>query len=93
MTEEGPVHIRRKMFVKASAVPKLSPERAKRESRITHLACSMFNHPMEAIGFLNGDNETLGGRPLEVATRSAAGYAAVEHAICLLARPVIGRQQ
>jgi hypothetical protein len=81
------------MFVKASTVPKLSPERVKRESLITHLACSLLEDPMEAMGFLNSNNPSLGGRPLEVATRSAAGYAAVEKAIRLLAQPVAGRRQ
>jgi hypothetical protein len=28
----------------------------------------------EAIAFLNADNERLGGRPIAVATESAAGY-------------------
>lgn len=93
MTEKSPPHIRRKMFVKASTVPKLSPERVKRESLITHLACSLLDDPMEAIGFLNRNNETLGGRPLDIATRSTAGYAAVEQAIRLLAQPVVGRRQ
>jgi hypothetical protein len=93
LTQESPTPIRRKMFVKANTVPKLSPERAKRESLITHLACSLLADPVEAIAFLNRDNESLGGRPLAVATRSAAGYAAVEEAIRLLARPIAGRQQ
>jgi hypothetical protein len=80
------------MFVKASTVPKLSPERVKRESLITHLACSLLSDPMEAIGFLNGNNETLGGRPLDVATRSTAGYAAVEQANGLYKAEVIHRR-
>jgi hypothetical protein len=93
LTEQSPAPIKRKMFAKPSTVPRLPPERAKRESFITHLACSLLNDPAKAMGFLNGDNETLGGRPLEVATRSAAGCAAVESAIRLLAQPVIGGQQ
>lgn len=86
LTQGNPAPIRRKMFVKASIVPKLSPERLKRESLITHLACSLLKDPMKAVGFLNRNNETLGGRPLEVATKSAAGYAAVEKALRLLTR-------
>jgi hypothetical protein len=41
----------------------------------------------------NRNNESLGGRPLAVATRSVAGYAAVEAAIRLLSQPIAGRQQ
>lgn len=93
MTEETPAPLRRRMFIKASTVPKLSPECVKRESLITHLACSLLRDPMEAIGFLNGNNETLGGRPLEIASRSTAGYAAVEQAIRLLAQSAVGRRQ
>jgi len=90
LTENSPTPVRRKMFVKASTVPKLSPEHSRRESLITHLAYSLLKDP---IGFLNNDNESLGGRPLDVATRSTAGYAAVEKAIRLLAQPFVGRQQ
>jgi len=93
LSENSLAPIRRKMFVKASTVPRLSPERMKRESLITHLACSLLSNPMEAIGFLNGTNETLGGRPLTIASGSSAGYAAVEAAIRLLAKPVMGTQQ
>lgn len=81
------------MFVKASTVPKLSPERLKRQSLITHLACSLFTDPAEAIRFLNQTNVTLGGRPLDVATTTETGYSAVEQAIRLLTQPHAGGKQ
>lgn len=93
MTEESPAPIRRKMFVKPNTVPKLSPERLKRQSLITHLAYSLLGDPIEAIQFLNQSNPTLGGRPLDVATTSTTGYSAVEQAIRLLAEPHSGRKQ
>lgn len=91
--DETPAPIRRKMFVKPSSVPKLSPDKLKRQSLITHLACSLFRDPGEAIGFLNRGSESLGGRPLDIATASAEGYTAVEQALRLLAMPPTGRKQ
>jgi len=91
--EATPAPIRRKMFVKASTVPKLSPERLRRQSLITHLACSLLDDAGTAIRFLNQANVSLGGRPLDVATASATGYGAVEQAIRLLAQPHAGGRQ
>ena len=59
--EATPAPIRRKMFVKASTVPKLSPERLRRQSLITHLACSLLDDAGTAIRFLNQANVSLGG--------------------------------
>lgn len=91
MTEQNPM--RRRMFTKASTVPKLSAESLKRQSRITHLAFSLFGDSARAIEFLNQSNPNLGGRPLAVATASGDGFLQVEQAIKLLAEPHVGRMQ
>lgn len=93
MTEESTAPIRRKMFVKASTVPKLSPDRLKRQSQITQFAFAVLADRSQAIGFLNQANPSLGGRPLAIATDSAEGYAAVEKAVRLLAAPHVGSAQ
>ncbi len=93
MTDDAPAPLKRKMFVKASSVPKLSPDSLKRQGLISHLAYTLFENPREAIQFLNQSNASLGGRPLDVATMSANGYAAVEQAIRLLTAPHAGKKQ
>jgi hypothetical protein len=93
LTEELPAPIRRKMFVKPSPIAKLSADSLKRQSQITHLAYSLLGDPTQAIQFLNQSSPSLGGRPLEIATTSAAGYSSVEQAIRLLAVPHMGKKQ
>jgi len=93
MSDDRPAPIRRPMFVKPSTLPKLSPERLKRQSLITRLACSLFDDHKHAIAFLNQANPSLGGRPLAIATESAEGYSAVEQTVRLIARPHSGRRQ
>lgn len=85
VSESSPVTIPRKMFTKASTVPKLSPDQLKRQSLITHLACSLSGNSTEAIQFLNHSDQSLGGRPLDLATTSASGFSVVEQAIRMLA--------
>lgn len=77
------------MFVKASSVPKLPPDGQKRQSLITHLAFSVFGNSADAIAFLNEDNDALGGRPLDLATASQSGFAAVEQALRPVSAPAI----
>lgn len=64
--------------------PRLSPEQADRQGRISHLAFITLGQAA-AITFLNGSDPQLGGRPLDIAITSLDGFKAVEAA--LLARP------
>lgn len=60
--------------------PKTVPiprDHAKRQGEITRLAFLLLGRE-SAIAFLNTDHEALGGRPLALATESAAGHASVE---------------
>ncbi len=55
----------------------LPGDQAARQGDITRLAFQILGRD-EAIAFLNTDNPLLGGRPLELATQSAAGQRHVE---------------
>lgn len=81
------------MFFRPSAVCRPSPDRLKRQSLITHMAYSLFGDVAQAIQFLNHENPSLGGRPLDVSMTSANGFSSVERAIRLLAEPHAGRKQ
>jgi uncharacterized protein (DUF2384 family) len=55
----------------------LPSDQAVRQGEITRLALGALGRD-EAIAFLNTDNPLLGGRPLALATESAAGLRHVE---------------
>jgi hypothetical protein len=60
--------------------PKTTPiprDQARRQGEITRLAFLLLGRE-RAIDFLNTDHAALGGRPLALATASAAGHASVE---------------
>lgn len=73
--------------------PRLSPEHAKRQSLITHLAFTTLGGREEAMAFLNSSDADLAARPLDLAMESAAGYIAVRDAILMRARPSEGSLQ
>lgn len=58
-------------------VPRISPDQARRQGEITRLAFQLLGRE-RAIAFLNADNPTLGGRPLDLATASDEGRTTVE---------------
>ena len=60
---------------------RLPRDSAERQGNITRLAFSLLGGRDAAIAFLNGDNAELGGRPIDLATASADGYAKVEQAM------------
>lgn len=60
--------------------PRLSPAEADRQGRISRLALAALGQA-NAIAFLNAHHDALGGRPLDLAVRSAEGFAAVERAL------------
>lgn len=72
------------MRFRRSNAPQLSAEDARRQGEITRLAFHVLGRD-GAIDFLNSDNAELGARPLDLATASAAGCAAVEAALGRLA--------
>lgn len=61
--------------------PRLSPAEAERQGRASRLAFEALGGSAGAIAFLNGEHPDLGGRPLDIATRSPEGLVAVEAAI------------
>lgn len=60
-----------------SSGPRLSPEQAARQGRISQIVIARLG-ATAAIDFLNGYDEKLGGRPLELAIDSVEGLRAVE---------------
>ncbi|HEX7855787.1 MAG TPA: hypothetical protein VF503_19050 [Sphingobium sp.] len=67
-------------FRKRSTGPHLSRDQAERQGRVSHLAFLALGQA-EAIAFLNGHDEALGGRPIDLAVASVEGLAAVESAL------------
>lgn len=61
--------------------PRLPKDSAERQGNITRLAFSLLGGRDGAITFLNGADDELGGRPIDLATASADGYASVERAM------------
>jgi uncharacterized protein (DUF2384 family) len=71
-------------FRKKFDTPRLTPEQAERQGRASRLAFEAFGSSAPAVAFLNGDHAELGGRPLDIATRSPEGLAAVEAALAAI---------
>lgn len=69
-----------KAFKSRFNAPRLSPEEAERQGRISRLAFAVLGRE-GAIGFLNTHDETLGGRPIDLAVASVEGAASVEKAL------------
>lgn len=59
----------------------LARDDARRQGDISQLAFLTMGGRDPAIAFLNNDHAALGGRPLEIATTSAEGYARVADVI------------
>lgn len=59
----------------------LSAEAARRQGEITNLAFSLLGGREAAMAFLNEPDDSVGGRPLEVATASPDGFERVESLI------------
>jgi hypothetical protein len=72
-------------FRKSSTAPRLTAEQAARQGRVSRLAFEALRKPGTAVAFLNGHDEALGGRPIDLAVASAEGLLRVETAIGLLA--------
>lgn len=70
-------------FRKAQA-PRISQAEARRQGAITRLAFQLLGRE-RAISFLNGENASLGGRPLDLALSSDEGCAGVEAELARIA--------
>lgn len=64
-------------FRKADSTPRLSPEPAARQGRISRSAIARLGAP-GAIAFLNRHDDGLGGRPLDRAIESMEGLQEAE---------------
>ncbi|MEP9400374.1 hypothetical protein [Sphingomonas sp. VNH70] len=62
---------------------RLTPEQADRQGRIATGAFRHFGDRDRAMAFLNGHDDDLGGRPLDLAIASPEGLAACEAALTL----------
>ncbi|MDB5689406.1 MAG: hypothetical protein JWL91_1282 [Sphingomonas bacterium] len=74
-----------KPFRKKFDTPRLSPAEAERQGKASRLAFELLGSSAPAIAFLNTEHEGLGGRPLDIATKSPEGLLAVEAALTALA--------
>ncbi|PCD03568.1 hypothetical protein COC42_04165 [Sphingomonas spermidinifaciens] len=86
MTEEAKAPPRRSAFQPRRTMKRMEPTAAERQGRITLLAWNRLGGD-RAIAFLNGHDEALGGRPLDLAVASEHGLEAVERAIEALVAP------
>src|SRR3546814_16926772 len=76
-----PASARTNPFRRNRNITPLAPESAQRQGAISALAFQLLGGRDAALDFLNTENKPLGGRPIAVAPRSAAGYECVERAI------------
>lgn len=79
-TEAGASRPRTSGFRKKFTENRLSPESAARQGKVARIAFEALGRE-GATAFLNGHDDALGGRPLDLAIASDAGLAAVEQAI------------
>ena len=76
-----PASARTNPFRRNRTITPLAPESAQLQGDISALAFQLLGGRDAALDFLNTENKPLGGRPIAVATQSAAGYACVEREI------------
>ncbi|KQN39411.1 hypothetical protein ASG37_07510 [Sphingomonas sp. Leaf407] len=72
---------RSKQFRRAYTTVRLTPDQATRQGQVATSAFHHFGGRDAAMAFLNAHDETLGGRPLDLAIASPDGLAAVEAAM------------
>lgn len=75
-----------KGFRKSFNGPRLTPDQAERQGRVSQAAFLALGQA-EAIAFLNGHDDVLGGRPLDLAIDSPEGLAAVEDVLLTRTKP------
>jgi hypothetical protein len=59
---------------------RMAPDMARRQGNVTRLAFERLGREA-AMAFLNESNDALGGRPLDIATGSVAGFEKIKVAI------------
>jgi uncharacterized protein (DUF2384 family) len=68
-------------FRKRATAPRLAPDQAARQGRVSRLAFEALRRPDAVIAFLNTHDDALGGRPIDLAVASEDGLLRVESAI------------
>lgn len=76
-----PARPARKPFRKSFNAPRLTREEADRQGRLSRVAWDAWGDRDRVVAFLNGHDEALGGRPIDLAIGSDEGLVAVERAI------------
>lgn len=71
----------RRLFRKSSTKRLMPADAVARQGQIARIAWERMREPGEAIAWLNAHHDVLGGRPIDLATASVEGFAAVEAAI------------
>lgn len=71
----------RRPFRKSYTKNLMPADAVARQGQITRIAWEKMREPGEAIAWLNAHDDALGGRPIDLATASVEGFAAVEAAI------------
>jgi uncharacterized protein (DUF2384 family) len=71
-------------FRSRSTTPRLTPEQAARQGRVSTLAFEALRNSQAVIAFLNTNDDALGGRPIDIAIASQDGLASVEQKIATL---------
>ena len=68
-------------FRKRVSAPRLAPDQAARQGRVSRLAFEALRRPDAVIAFLNTHDDALGGRPIDLAVASEDGLLSVERAL------------
>ena len=68
-------------FQRKYTTVRLTPDQATRQGQVATSAFRRFGERDKAMAFLNGHDEALGGRPLDLAIASAEGLETVEAAM------------
>ena len=71
----------RRLFRKSHTKKLMPADAVARQGQIARIAWERMREPGEAIAWLNAHDDGLGGRPIDLATASVEGFAAVEAAI------------
>lgn len=83
MADDAPAEPRpRSMrFRRALVGPKPTPDQSRRQAEVATLAWQMLDGRDEIMAFLNTHDDTLGGRPIDLAIASDEGLKRVEDAM------------
>lgn len=89
---EAVIHVKPVSFKWRRPRSSIPAEQINRQGRITHLAYSLLGGRDPAMLFLNAHHAAFGATPLELAGKSAAGYATVQSEVRRLSLPPRGEQ-